>query len=206
MFQSIINLLKFWKYNTHPARMESRSRSLVLFGTKRAHECFKDEKFRGLIKFDQQSQTEQDRIFNELVVTNIVSLMLLLDQSVQETVAPDKKEYLKALRSSVPEYYGAFLRRVGMEEEFAIIWDKLIQLRYDEYSNDMLEVRREFFNAGEKDLNEFAHDNRLMIFQTIALGLYRHLTHGKIKKGDPLYLFLQKYLVPIQKHLVRKTV
>lgn len=130
--------------------------------------------------------------------------MLLLDQSVQEENDSDKKEYLRTLRASVPEYYKQFIRRSGIREEFASVWDKLIGLRYDEYANDTLEVRRQFFSASDKELNEYGLDNRLMYFQTIALGLCRHLTRGKMKKDDPLYLHIQKYLVPIQKSYIRK--
>jgi len=204
MLQKIINTVCFWRYNTHPAKMEHRSRKAVLFGSHLAHNCFRDEEFRRLIRFDKHSEEEQNRLFNELTVTNIALLMLLIDQRVQETSEEFHKEYLVAFRSAVPEFYSAFLRRIHIAEPLAKHWDQLVEMRYDEYSKDMLEFRRRFFDEVNELAREIASDNRAMIFQTVVLGLYSHLMRGKIKKGDPLYLFLQKYLIGVHKGLINR--
>ncbi len=204
MLQKIINTIRFWKYNTHPAKMEHRSRKAVLFGSEGALWFFNDLEFRRLIKFEKRSEEEKNRFFNELTVTNLVLLMLLIEQRVQETSEEDHKEYLKALRLAVPEFYKGFLRRIKIPEHLASIWDKLIELRYNEYSRDMLEFRRRFFEEQNELAHEIASDNRAMIFQTVVLGLYNHLMRGKIKKGDPLYLFLQKYLIGVHKGLIKR--
>ncbi|MDO8451799.1 MAG: hypothetical protein Q7S76_02925 [bacterium] len=204
MFEKLRNTIRFWKYSTHPAKMEHRCRKTVLFGSHLAHNCFRDEEFRSLIRFDKHSEEEQNRLFNELTVTNIALLMLLIDQRVQETSEEFYKEYLVALRKAVPEFYSAFLRRINIPEALAKLWDQLVEMRYDEYSNDMLEFRRRFFDEENELAHEIASDNFAMIFQTVVLGLYSHLTRGKIKKGDPLYLFLQKYLVGVHKGLIKR--
>lgn len=116
--------------------MESRARTAALFGSERALGCFRDAEFRRLFRFEKQSEEEQNRIFNELTVTNLVLLTFLIDQRIQETNEEDHKEYLAALRAAVPEYYKQFLRRIGIQGNLASIWDKLIDLRYDEYSTD----------------------------------------------------------------------
>ena len=44
-----------------------------------AYELFRDREFRRMSGLEQLSQTEQDRIFNELVVGFLVLIMLLLE-------------------------------------------------------------------------------------------------------------------------------
>lgn len=204
MFQKIRDFIRFWKYNTHPNRMEFKSRKVALFGTKKAFQLFKDKSFRELMFFDKKDEEERNRIFNELTVTNLVLLMLILEQIVRETEDEDKKEYLRALREAVPEYFKNFIRRIGIPEQYATLWDGLIDMRYNEYINEVGEIRREFLKQNDELLRECALDNRIMLFQTIALGLYRHLMWGKIKKGDPLYKHLQPYLLQIHKGYLKR--
>ena len=205
MLQKIINTVRYIRYSTHPAKLEHRCRKTVLYGSHLAHNCFRDEEVRRLIRFEKHSEEEQNRIFNELTVTNIALLMLLIDQRVQETSEEFHKEYLQALRAEIPKFYSAFLRRINVPEHLAKLWDQLVEMRYDEYSTDMLESRRKFFEEeGNEIAHEIASDNRAMIFQTVVLGLYSHLTRGKIKKGDPLYIFLQKYLIGTHKGLIKR--
>ncbi len=205
MFEKIRNTILFWRYNTHPAKMEHRSRKVVLFGSHLAHNCFRDEEFRRLIKFEKHNEEEQNRLFNELTVTNIVLLMLILDQRVQETSEEFHREYLQALRAEIPKFYSAFLRRINIPEHLASMWDKLVEMRYDEYSRDMLEMRRQFFEVeNDERAYQIASDNRALIFQTVVFGLYHHLMRGKIKKGDPFYLFLQTYLIGVHKGLIKR--
>ena len=198
MFQKILDFIYYWKYNTHPERIEFQSRKLVLYGAKQAFELFKDEKFRQLVKFTEIGEEEQNRIFNELMVTNLMFFMFLLEQILKEINDEKKKLYYASLREGVPEYFRRYIRTIGIPEEFASIWDKLIDLRYDEYSKDIIDVRSEFLK-GDEELSELAKHNVAMIFQSLALGLYHHIVRGKIVEDDPLYKYIQPYLMIIYK-------
>lgn len=188
------------KYNTYPARIEVKARQLVMFGSKQAFRMFKGQDVRRLLDFDKVGRTEQDRFFNEMTVTNIVMLMLILDYKIETADPGERREYLKAVREEVPRYYVDFLRRINIPKEYTKIWKKLIDLRYDEYYNDKLEWKRELIKIG----HEIATDNRLMIFQTMAFGLYRHLRRGKVDPKDELFKRAQNFLLPVYKGLVKK--
>lgn len=203
MFTRIRNFIRFWKYNTIPAHLETHSRKAVLFGSRLALELFRDKRFRGYLKFSEISEEEQNRIFNELTVTNLVLLMLLLDQVTREiSDDEDKKEFYQALRQAVPEYFKGFIRRIGIPDEYAKIWDKLVDLRYDEYVKDALEVRGEFLN--HQDLADLALDRNVVIFQAIAFGLYHHLVRGKVIKDDLVYKYIQPYLLGVYKGYLKR--
>ena len=193
----------YLKYNTHPARIETKARQLVMIGSKQAFRMFKSEDVRRLLDFNKVGRTEQDRFFNEMTVTNIVMLMLILDYKIENSDPDERREYLQAVRAEVPKYYVGFLKRIGIPKEFTKIWQKLIDLRYDEYYKDKMEGKRELMGAkGIK--HEIATDNRLMIFQTMAFGLYRHLRRGKVSPKDELYKRTQNFLLPVYKGLVKK--
>ncbi len=202
MFEKIRQFIRSWKYNTYPARLEIKARNAVLFGCNKALKIFRDDKFRKLMKFEKINEDEQNRIFNELTVTNLVFLMLFLDQRQREAGVADVQEYFHSLRQTVPEYFRGFMRRIKIPEEFAKIWDKLVVLRYEEYEKDRLEVRQEFLV--HENLNDLATEPQVIIFQTIAFGLYRHLVRGKLKKDDPLYHFIQPYLFFVYKGYLKK--
>ncbi|MCK4553565.1 hypothetical protein KAU19_01215 [Candidatus Parcubacteria bacterium] len=196
----MFKFIRFLKYNTHPARIESKCRSLVLLGCNQAMRMFKSEDIRKLLKFDQVSRTEQDRFFNEMTVTNIIMLLLILDKQIIETDDPERKEHLKALREQVPKFFNAFLKRIGIPKKYAKIWQKLVDLRYDEYDRDAIEWR-----GALMDINyEVATEKSFMIFQTMAFGLYHHLRRGKVDSKDELFKRVQGFLLPVYKGLMKK--
>ncbi len=184
--------------------MEFKSRKVTLFGADEAFKIFKDESFKRLMSFDKKDEEERNRIFNELAVTNIVFLMLLLEQIIRETEDEDAKEYLRALRETVPEYFKKFIRRIGIPEQYATLWGNLIDMRYDEYSAGIGKVREGFFEQEDESLREYALDNKIILFQTIVLGLYRHLARGKITKDDPCYKYPQPYLLKVHKGYLKR--
>lgn len=204
MFAKVREFYRFLKYNTVPERMEMKARKVVVFGANKAFEFFKDKQFRKLIRFDEKDEEEQNRVFNELTVTNIVYLMLLLEQLIQETDDEDQKNYFRALREAAPEYFKNWIRKIGIPEKFCSVWDKLVAMRYEEYIESMREIRGEFLSNGDPELNELATEKIVMIFQTVVLGLYDHLMRGKIKKGDPIYKNLQPYLLVVNKGYLKR--
>ncbi len=64
-------------------------------------------------------------------------------------------------------------------------------------------VRAEFLNHDDPKIKEHALDKHLMIFQAVIVGLYDYLVQGKIKKGDPLYKYLQFYLSQVYQRYLK---
>jgi hypothetical protein len=65
-----------------------------------AFRLFYDKKIRRLAAFDVLSQTEQDRVFNELVVAFLVLIMLVLE-APDLRVDEDYKEYLAEMKKEM---------------------------------------------------------------------------------------------------------
>ena len=190
-FSTMFKFFYKLKYNTHPERIKGKSEELVGFASRQAFSMFRNVEFRDSLDFAHSEKVEQDRFFNEMVVTNIVMVMLLLDQEVAASDPGERRDYLKEVREEMPRYYIRYLKKIGVEDKFAHIWKKLLDLRYNEYTEDTPEWRQAFM-AVDRGL---ASDNHVAIFQTLAFGLYRHLRRGKVEKEDPLFKKIQGFQV-----------
>ena len=89
-----------------------------------AFHLFRDERFRKLAGFDRLTQTEQDRIFNELVVATLVLIMLVFE-APDLRLADEYREYLAGLKKRIPQAYVQNLRDLGIEAKYLQDWEKL---------------------------------------------------------------------------------
>ncbi len=196
----MFSFIREWRYSTHPARIESKCRRIVFIGSKAAFLLFKDEEVRQFLKFNEVDETEQDRFFNEMVVTNLVMFLLVLDEQIIEAESSGRKEYLRVLRENIPPFYYSYLKELGIAAGYVEMWEKLVKLRYDEYDRDRFAWRRAFMDIDY----EAATNKQVMIFQTVAFGLYDHLRRGHASQGDPLFKRIQHSLFPIYKEFMDK--
>jgi hypothetical protein len=162
-----------------------------------AFHLFSDKEFRRLARFEQMSQTEQDRIFNELAVAHLVLIMLLIE-------APDLKaetelrHYLGGLEKRIPKAYVENLRGLGVETEHLEIWDKLISMRYEEYARDRHGVRAAAMQIelSEKqlDMESLSKIQLLVPVQAVAIGCHHHVCRGNTEGRDDLFKVTLKSL------------
>jgi hypothetical protein len=105
-----------------------------------AFKLFRERRFRQLARLDELSQTEEDRIFNELVIAFLMVIVLLLE--APDLRAPREfREYLKDLKDKLPAAYVKILKDLGVKKKHLREWDKLMAMRYDEYARDRHSVR-----------------------------------------------------------------
>jgi hypothetical protein len=182
--------------------------ALVRAASGSAFQLFKDKKFRQLAGFEKISQTEQDRIFNELVVAFVVLIMLILE-------APDLRVdrgfhgYLSDLIKKIPKAHHDYLRVSGVKKKHLREWKKLITIRYEEYARDKHDVRAAAMQieASEKglDLDDLSKIQMLVPVQAVAIGCHHHICRGETDGQDDLFKAtlreLSKFYVQIRLHL-----
>lgn len=172
-----------------------------------AYQVFIDLNFRRLTNFDKQSQVEQDRIFNELVVTAIVYIMLMIDSRLnEERVEPERIRFWMKLRDMIPGLYVNYLKGLGIAGEYLNIWKKLIDLRWSEHKGEQKNTRsawaREFAEHPDKDaLNEMA-----VRLETVTVGVMLHITRGQANTNadDPLRRHLRTWLSTLEYKLGKR--
>jgi hypothetical protein len=155
-----------------------------------AFQLFREKQFRRLAGFEQLSQVEQDRIFNELVVAFVVLTMLLLE-APDLRAAGESRDYLASLNKSVPKAHLNHLRTLGVETNHLRDWEKLMAMRYEEYARDRHEVRAAAMQleSAEKnlDLDDLSKIQLLVPVQAVAIGCHHHICRGNTEGRDDLF-------------------
>lgn len=119
-----------------------------------AFRVFDDKKFRRLATFHTFSQVDQNRIFNDLVVSRVVLIRLVLE--APDLRVPDEfRDYLSDIHGKLPKAHVDYLESIGVESKYLLDWETLISMRYDEYAKDWHAVRAAAmqFESAEKDLD-----------------------------------------------------
>jgi hypothetical protein len=176
---------------------EATAANLSQAAASSAYELFCDKEFRRLAGLELMSRVEQDRIFNELVVALLVLIMLVLE-APDLRVAEDFRGYLRDLTKRVGQAYVKNLASLGIEANHLGDWEKLIDMRYDEYVRDKHEVRAAAMRleSAEKslDLDGLAQIQLLVPVQTVAIGCHKHVCRGHTDGKDELFKEVLKSL------------
>ncbi len=162
-----------------------------------AFRLFNDKEFRRLAGFEQLSQAEQDRIFNELVLASLILIMLLLEAPDLRT-AGEFRGYLITLNKLLPKAYVDILRNLGVGAEHLRDWEKLISMRYEEYARDRHDVRAAAMQieSADKDLDleDLSQIQLLVPVQAVAIGCHHHICRGKTDGKDSLFISVLRSL------------
>lgn len=172
----------FWKIIFGPAPIEKVAKKVVENIANSSFRIFKDEDIRKMLDFSKIAQTEQDRIFNEFVVTGL-SLAILIAETISE-LSEEKSNSFRKLRGGLIDYYPSWLKELGVEEQYCGIWRKLIQMRCDEYRKDFKECQDHL--PDPKKANPWV--------SIVAIGGLHHLRRGKTSPEDFLFKHLLAWL------------
>jgi hypothetical protein len=183
--------------------------ALVRAASGDAFKLFRDKQFRQLAGFGQISQTEEDRIFNELVVASVVLIMLVLE-APDLRVAEEFKGYLSKLIKKIPKAHLDYLKESGVKSKKHLRdWKKLIDMRYKEYARDKHDVRAAAMQieSSEKglDLDDLSKIQMLVPVQAVAIGCHHHICRGETDGRDDLFKItlraLSKFYVQLRVRL-----
>ncbi len=152
---------------------------MVSYAMKRGFRAFHDPAFRAHVNFTHIEMVEQDRMFNELVASNLV-LMLLMTDTLRKLTTKGVQEFLGSIGTAMIEQFLKTLGEMGVSEDHVHTWRKLIELRRDEYEEDRLKAR--------SSLPEFGEGNPWM--RLVAVGCLFHIRRGAPIKDDPLLSLL----------------
>ena len=178
-------------------RANETAAALVQAAGSSAFQLFQDTQYRRLAGFEQLSQVEQDRIFNELVVASVVLVMLVLE-APDLRVAVEFRGYLSDLNKKIPKAHVDYLRDAGVENKHLRDWEKLITMRYKEYARDRHNVRAAAMQieSSEKglDLDDLSKIQILVPVQAVAIGCHHHICRGDTEGQDDLFKLMLRSL------------
>lgn len=154
---------------------------LMGYALKRGFRTFRNNEFRVTVKFSELSTVEQDRMFNELIASNIVLVLLMID-TFAKLSERGVQEYLRSLCDTISSQLAEKLRGIGIADDHVNTWIKLLELRRDEYEEGRLQARG--------SLPEFGKGNPWV--RVIPVGCLFHIRRGKSIDNDPLFPLLMK--------------
>ncbi len=154
--------------------------------SKQAFRVYRGPLFRKSVFFDALATVEQDRMFNELIVANLV-LEILMMETFAKFAHDVGKEWTRAVAENIPTQFVASLRALSIVEEYMEIWRKLITLRQDEYEHMRLEHRDRFSELGEGN----------PWIRVVAIGCLFHIRRRKGIPNDPLLPLLIEQAIAI---------
>lgn len=196
-----IKKLKKSGLNNNPTPLSKMAKitaaTLDQAATQWAFKTYWDKKFQKLANLEKLNQTEKDRIFNELILAAEALIMMTLE--AKDLRQPeDFREYLSKVRDEIPKAHNETLKELGVERKHRKLWEKLINMRYEEYSKSKLTAReaRMEYESKEKDLvaSDMEGINLTLPPFTIAVGAHKHIVRDKTKGKDPLFKLIMKKL------------
>ena len=165
-----------------------------------AFEFWQRKDFRLYVEFDKLSQTEQDRLFNELEVSVIGLFVIHLDNTIEKV---DKRfiPVLQVLQREITLGFVDLLSNTGIDKKYVKQWTALIDMRLKEYREDFQTALKE-----SEKMKEFKGDKELRstwaVIETITIDGLSHIRRGNMKADDPLWKLLRKWLITLDTTII----
>jgi len=168
----------------------------------KSYSLWKDSQFRHLISFSELTNKQQDKIFNDLQLTALFYVLLFLEDKSEKS-----RDLNSVVYANIAEYvFESFLdmmRDVNLTNKQISLWKKLINLREQEYRQDLKYIMKE-----SKKWDVFSKENKKLHeawgrLATLSLGVLRKIKRGyKYSARDRLWRLIRRWLVSIEVELV----
>ncbi len=183
---------------------EDEATHLIDLVNSSAYQVFTDKRFRELVKFDEQIEEDQDRMFNELVVTGLVFLLFFIKDRVS-FVKASRKEFWKNAAEKIPVSMADGLAKMDIPKKYISIWKNLLKKRTKEYLEKRKiteSVWREEFNKIEKSEK---NKGDILRIETMAIGSLIHITKSEEQENEKfLRNHLKAWLYGLNQNLEKK--
>jgi len=198
-------MIKKPEFESFDQMADTTASALAKAAASSAFDLFKDRQFRRLADLEQLSQTEEDRIFNELMVAFLVLIMLALE-APDLRIPREFRDYCAALNKKIPKAHVDELRHLGVEKKHLKTWKKLINMRYEEYARDRHDVRAAAMEIESSDkgldIDGLSKIQMLVPVQAVAIGCHHHICRSRTEGRDELFKLtlssLSKFYVEIR--------
>lgn len=149
-----------------------------------------------MVDFDNISQTEQDRIFNEIEVSFLGLFLIYLDNLHQQFALKVEKDQIKKLQIAAQNGFLSIYQDLNIGEQLIKQWELLILIRLKEY-------RKDFKALMKQNIKDFKDNQSLKLkwarIQTITLDALTHIRRGKLDEKDLLRRYLQDWILNVDK-------
>jgi hypothetical protein len=176
------------------------STNLAQFVASSSYAFWERKDFRLYTEFANISQSEQDRLFNELQVSVLGLFIVHLDYIKSVTLQKEKKNIIRIIQQELKKSFLILFSDLKIDESFVKQWDKLIEMRLKEYRGDLKIALKETegseeFNGSEELWNTWA------VIETVTIDCLSHIRRGNIEEDDPLLKLLRTWFITLDAKL-----
>lgn len=169
---------------------EDEATHLIDLVNSSAYQVFLDKRFRELVKFDEQAEEEQNRIFNELVVTGLVFSLFFIEDR-ESFAKAGRKEFWKNVSEKIPVSMADGLAKMDIPKGYVSIWKKLLKKRTKEY----LEKRKITESVWREEFSKIKKSEKnkgdILRIETVAIGSLMHIARNEERENEK---FLRNHL------------
>lgn len=195
-----MSITDFIKLNIFPPRNPNEiARRMTEKTAELAFKLFRDEEFRQLNNFKEINQVEQDRIFNEIVVSGIVLTILIFENLEDKSQNKKNNQFYSEMQMELESSYGNWLRDLGSQGEHASLFKDLIKMRLKEYERD--------YKKFQKGVLKHTNTQFPYLFM-VAIGGSTHIARSKKKLIEVILKPFTKWcslLTDKQLHILHKS-
>lgn len=159
---------------------------------------FLDKKFRKECDFDNLSKTDQDRIFNELIVWSLILVKKIVKMSISDKEG-ENAEFYKQVKRHLFDKFIVWLEEIKIPKKLIGIWKKLIDLRENEYEEAKTRMRSEMM--GEEKFADLVLKPNFIMVHIVAIQSFRHIIRGKGSPQNSLYQTILDWVTTLHKRL-----
>lgn len=161
---------------------EEIAAGIAMLIAQEAFNKFREQEFRQPIGFEKMDQEEQDRVFNELVITGLCLLYLTLERGEKENTDQKSQDTFRQIKNNLTAGYVKTLASGGVEKQFTDLWYQLIAMRCEEYRQDYESHKKVFSDNRE---NYWVH--------ICAIGGSDHICRGKAELIEKILPQISKW-------------
>jgi hypothetical protein len=168
-----MNITDFIKFNLFPPKNPNEiARVMTEKIAKHAFDMFKNKDFRQLNNFEKIDQIEQDRIFNEIIVSGVVLAIFIFEKLRDASQNKKFDQFYSEMQMELESSYGNWLRDLGAQEEHASLFKDLIKMRLKEYQKN--------YHKFQKEVQKRV-DTKFPYLFIVAIGGSTHIARNKNK-------------------------
>lgn len=164
-------------------------------------DLFNDIRFRQAAKFDQLSQSEHDRIFNELIVSAMTMALFGIARA-EVLVKPGDYHFWRSVHDQLLKQFERALRDFGANQVHTKQYRELITLRYDEYEQ-LAKQAWDIWNTEEQEFQKLPPIGQEIAswVNAVAIGTADHIKRGKLNQKDKLPCLLRQWLFGLNERI-----
>lgn len=178
------------------AMLKESGKNIAQIVAEASFKIWQEKDFREMIKFNNISQTEADRMFNELELTALGLFILHLDRVSSKTADETKRIVFKGLQENIRKGFIEIFKELGIEEKYLEQWRGLIDMRLREYRKDYKIALKQI-----RDMKKFNDEEELKVIwvriETLTIDGLIHIRRGNFKAEDFLWKYLRKWLTEL---------